>query len=92
MRTQSVVIWPAAIVLLAGIASLSSGFTDDVPSKIDKMIQSYFEGGLFQGNVLVTKGEKRIFEKGITLAESMKDNKALGELKASYQNLLFEMD
>ena len=54
------------LILALGIMmtlSPSCGFADDFPSKIDEMLQSYFEGGLFQGNVLVTNGEKRIFEK-----------------------------
>jgi len=38
------------------------------------------------------EGAKEIFEKGIELAKEVKDEKAIGELKASYQNLLFEMD
>lgn len=35
---------------------------------------------------------KQFFEDGIQLAEKIKDEKALSELKSSYQNLLFEMD
>lgn len=35
---------------------------------------------------------KKIFEDGIHLAKESDDQKALGELKSSYQNLIFEID
>ncbi len=55
-------------------------------------LPTYFHAAAFfadKGEILFSKS---IYEKGILLAKSQKDEKALKEMKNSFQNFLFEND
>lgn len=55
-------------------------------------LPTYFHAALFYSDLGDVSFSKIIYEKGIELAKSQKDDKALKELKNSYQNFLFEND
>lgn len=55
-------------------------------------LPTYFHAAAFFAELGDVQFSKRIYEKGIQLAEAQKDEKALKELKNSYQNFLFEND
>jgi tetratricopeptide (TPR) repeat protein len=55
-------------------------------------LPTYFHAGSFFAELGKIDEAKSIYEKGILLAESQNDEKALKELKNSYQNFLFEND
>jgi Tfp pilus assembly protein PilF len=55
-------------------------------------LPTYFHAALFFSDFGDVNFSKIIYERGIKLAESQKDEKALKELKNSYQNFLFEND
>lgn len=52
----------------------------------------YFPSAHFFFELGQIEKAKGIFEKGIALAQNLKDEKALKELKNAYQNFLFEND
>lgn len=55
-------------------------------------LPTYFHAAAFFSDLGELEFSKKIYEKGIQLAESQKDEKALKELKNSFQNFLFEND
>jgi len=84
--------------------ALAMEYFDEAPEKSAEVLDlllsehpdylpSYYKAAHLQWDAFENmEGAKEIFEKGIELAKEVKDEKAIGELKASYQNLLFEMD
>ncbi|MCL6258745.1 tetratricopeptide repeat protein [Aquiflexum sp. TKW24L] len=55
-------------------------------------LPTYFHAASFFADQGEVTSSKNIYEKGIQLAEFQKDEKAIKELKNSYQNFLFEND
>jgi hypothetical protein len=55
-------------------------------------LPTYFHAAAFFADLGDTHFSKAVYEKGILLAESQKDEKATKELKNSFQNFLFEND
>ncbi len=55
-------------------------------------LPSYFKAANLLLDMEKLEEAKEIFEKGMSLASDQKNEKALSELKAAYQNLLFELD
>lgn len=55
-------------------------------------LPTYFKLAHLQWEEENWEGAESTFTAGITLAEEQKDFKALGELRASYQNFQFEKD
>lgn len=61
-------------------------------NEFPEYLPTYFHAALFFVDLGDVNFSKIIYERGIQLAESQKDEKALKELKNSYQNFLFEND
>lgn len=55
-------------------------------------LPTYFHAAAFFSDKGEIHFSKTIYEKGIQLAETQKDEKAIKELKNSFQNFLFEND
>ncbi|MCH6198953.1 tetratricopeptide repeat protein [Aquiflexum sp. LQ15W] len=55
-------------------------------------LPTYFHAAAYFADLGDTHFSKVIYEKGILLAESQRDEKATKELKNSFQNFLFEND
>ena len=55
-------------------------------------LPTYFHAAAFFADLGEVQFSKTIYEKGIDLAESQQDVKAIKELKNSFQNFLFEND
>ena len=65
---------------------------DLVLTNFPNYLPVYFPSAYFFFERNDLKKAKEIFEKGIELASSSKEEKALKELKNAYQNFLFETD
>jgi len=70
----------------------SQALLDTLLANHSTYLPSYFKAANLYWELDQLVEAKKIFEKGIQLAEKIEDQKALHELKASYQNLLFEED
>ncbi|MCP4458124.1 MAG: tetratricopeptide repeat protein [Cytophagales bacterium] len=84
--------------------ALAMEYLDEAPQKSRVLLNqllvnhpnylpSYYKAAHLQWDIFENlEDSKLIFEKGIVLAQKLNDEKVLGELKASYQNLIFEME
>lgn len=65
---------------------------DKLLKSFDAYLPTYYTAAMFYSERGDLEKAKETFERGITLAQKTKEQKALMELKNAYQNFLFEND